>query len=107
MALTLQLQRVPDDWEAASARPCLHTLKTWINCKSNIQLYLKLFSITKIIFKAQVTRYNHLCGWMHRGFKNITTINFSVMKNHEVLLNAILQQKCARNKWSTDEVCIF
>ncbi len=32
IALSLQSQRVPDEWETASSRPSIHTLKSWIKC---------------------------------------------------------------------------
>lgn len=34
IALSLQLQRVPDEWEAFSCRPSIHTLKSWLKCKN-------------------------------------------------------------------------
>ena len=30
IALVLQYQRVPDEWESENARPSIHILKTWI-----------------------------------------------------------------------------
>jgi hypothetical protein len=30
IAFTLQFQRIPDEWETASSRPVIHTLKSWI-----------------------------------------------------------------------------
>lgn len=32
MALTLQLQRVPNEWVVSTSWPCVHSLKSWINC---------------------------------------------------------------------------
>ena len=32
IGLSLQSQRVPDEWEAANCRPSIHNLKSWIKC---------------------------------------------------------------------------
>jgi hypothetical protein len=39
MALTLQLQRVPNEWVTSTSWPCVHSLKSWINCKPFIVKY--------------------------------------------------------------------
>ena len=38
IALTLQLQRIPNEWDTASFRPVAHTLKSWINSKKIINI---------------------------------------------------------------------
>lgn len=32
IALSLQLQRVPEQWEHFTCRPSIHTLQSWIKC---------------------------------------------------------------------------
>ena len=43
IALSLQSQRVPEDWENSLCRPSIHTLKSWLNC--NILTFFNSFNL--------------------------------------------------------------
>lgn len=83
IALTLQSQRVPDEWESAWCRPSIHTLKSWV--------------------KAQADRYAQLKELGDNEFKNTTCLNASVLKNPCGLFSALKIQRAAEMKWDLNE----
>ncbi len=57
--------------------------------------------------KDQIGRYNQLNDLIKSNFKNVQSLNVSYIKQVNSLLNAILIQKCSRNKWSTSDVKLY
>ncbi len=83
IALSLQSQRVPDEWEHPNCRPSIHTLKSWI--------------------KSQLSIYAELKEAIHSKFTNIKSLSASALKNPDSLFASVLIQKCVKNKWDIDE----
>jgi hypothetical protein len=84
IALSLQSQRVPFEWEHPSCRPSIHSLKSWI--------------------KSQNIIYNQLNEIWVKKFKNIKTVKASILKQPKLLFSSILMQKCVKNKLNLNEV---
>ena len=83
IALSLQSQRVPEEWEHQNCRPSIHTLKSWI--KSQVSIYRELEEI-------RVSK-----------FLNINSFRASNFKNLESLFSSILVQKCIKNNWNIED----
>jgi len=84
IALSLQSQRVPFEWEHPSCRPSIHSLKSWI--------------------KSQNVIYNQLNEIWVKKFKNIKTVKANILKQPKLLFSSILMQKCVKNKLNLNEV---
>lgn len=87
IALTLQSQRVPDEWEITNCRPSTHTLKSWI--------------------ESQFTRYRELKELAEKEFKGIRSLHAAILKLPSTLFSALLIQRSTEMKWNlTDcELC--
>ncbi|CAF0814108.1 unnamed protein product [Brachionus calyciflorus] len=84
IALSLQSQRVPVQWENESSRPSVRTLKSWI--------------------KLQNLRYNELKEMAKEAFLNVKKVKASILKQPNTLFTAILTQKCFKEKLNMNEV---
>ena len=83
IALSLQSQRVPFEWEHPTCRPSIHSLKSWI--------------------KSQNVIYNQLNEIVNKKFKNIKSVKACTLKQPNLLFSSILLQKCVKNKWDLNE----
>ena len=84
IALSLQSQRVPFEWEHPSCRPSIHSLKSWI--------------------KSQNVIYNQLNDILSKKFKNIKSVKASILKQPKLLFSSIMMQKCVKSKLNLNEV---
>jgi hypothetical protein len=83
IALSLQSQRVPDEWEHPNCRPSIHTLKSWI--KSQTSIHAELRDVIK------------------SKFASVKSLSASTLRNPDSLIASVLIQKCIKNKWDIDE----
>lgn len=107
IALSLQLQRVPESWEHPNCRPSIHTLQSWIKgmwfaveiCfKDAIKKNFEFF------FKAQNIRFEQLNQYYENNFKDIKRVNVSILKEPCSLFRAIHVESCLKNKLNSEEV---
>jgi hypothetical protein len=84
IALTLQSQRVPDQWEHTNCRPSIHTLKSWI--------------------QSQNVRFNQLFEFYKSKFTNIHSVKANILKEPKMFFSCILLEHCAKNNSDISEV---
>jgi len=83
IALSLQLQRVPQEWGSTLSRTSIHSLMSWISY--------------------QKVRYEKL-SLLKKDSGNLGPIDVSILHNPSRLFNSLVIQSCFENKLNIDEV---
>lgn len=101
IALSLQLQKVPEEWRSNISRTSIHSLHSWISCKLKFRLKTKAYCHSNNILD-QKLKYEKLKILLNS--EKIGAIDVSILQSPSRLFNSLIIQSCFENKLNIDQV---